>query len=215
MDHYVELTINQNRDKRKTVMSSLMMQLHMVLIDAKKNGLIQIGVDFPEYSIQKTQIPSKPNQKDVKTRTKSIIGSKVRVFSTKENLEKLNLFGIFRNTTDVNLKNKIYISHIEKVPSDVLTYALLTRGRPNTNCYKKRMINRCKTPERAEVLRANMRVSGLNIPKFKMVSSSSNSETFEMYIKRSIVHFVEQKEGFDFNSYGLSNTINKAYVPVF
>jgi CRISPR-associated endonuclease Csy4 len=175
MTHYIDITINPNKEIRENVLlNQVYTAFHKRLYDLKSNN---IGVSFPNYRLK--------------------LGKLFRIHGSKESLEKLQAKEWLGKYVE-NCK----VSSLESIPLKV-EYRTVSRIQQNmTEAKLRRLIKRGNIPEEdIKKYRIKMFQGGLDNPYVEL-RSMSNGQMHRRFIAFGELQDVEVKGEFDL--FGLS-----------
>lgn len=189
INYYQEITLLPSQEiNLNFLMSKIFGALHRLFVKNQINGVINYGISFPEYDLEK-----------------KTLGSKIRVFfDSVESCEKLNLKEYLMAFNDY-----IHITNIRELPANV-KYAVFKRVQKKGNKYKlaRRYSKRNNvTYENALNLYDKYEKEICELPYIKL-KSSSNGNSYLVFIEK----IDSDNWGNSFNSFGLSNNSG---VPIF
>lgn len=183
MIYYQEVQLHEEEDIAIPFLwEKLFERLHHAFVKrTKENENRSYGVSFPEYR-------------------QKFMGSQLRIFGEKEDLEILDIKGVLRNMTDY-----IHIGGIRPVPErQIKGYAVYQRYQPDSTVERKarRYIKRHEGityEEACHLLTQKERKNGC--PYIKM-HSTSTGQSFSLFIEKK-----EKEENYkgNYNTYGLSH----------
>lgn len=167
------------------LMSAMFLKLH-VAYNSIENG--KFAISFPDYSECNMQL-----------------GERIRLFSTKDNLEKLSELH-----WEKGLRDYLCISSIQSVPNDC-SFAIFKRVQTNSlHRERKRKMSRANVSYE-EACRLIPNVKETKLP-FIDVKSLSTKSLARIYIKRLECKLRQQSDDLHYSSYGLSSEFP---VPIF
>ncbi len=194
MNYFIEIELLSDGDIPVNFLwEKIYPQIHLALVEIRKDGKSNVGVSFPKYDAEKFQL-----------------GNVIRFFAkTRVELENLRL----KNSCS-RLLDYLRISTIEEVPLDVLGYCYFSRHRVKTKSSLTRLIRRKAKRENMSYEDALSFYSGKEkgtsrLPFVRIRSQSTNSSPYPLLIEK-----VEASGLHDgaFSTYGLSSSSS---VPLF
>lgn len=193
---YQELTLLPSKEAPLgLLLSKVFSILHKEFANVKEQELGEmVRISLPRY--------------DSETK-RTTLGNKIRLFSeTKQILEVLKVRLILEN-----LREYVHVMDIKPVPDNVHSYACFSRYqaksvRSNRNLARA-FAKRNGTSYEEEIKRISSRVQKNPHYPFVMITSSSNKQTFKLFIMKE--EKAECSDG-EITTYGLSK---KATVPIF
>lgn len=193
MKHYIEITLLPSAEiPIYFLWEKVYQQVHLALVERQDDGMVAIGVSFPEYDAKRCQL-----------------GNKLRMFAiNQQELTQLNITTWFSRLMDY-----VHVSSIKNVP-DKCQFAIFKRLQPKTsNARHTRMAKRKAKRENISFDQAfatigDRKKPGNEVPFIHSKSLSSDKRY------RLMIGSLKTKQSYneEFNTYGLSSV---STVPVF
>lgn len=186
MKYYIELTLLPGVDiGHYFLWEKVFQQVHLGLVEIKNsNGIVPIGISFPEYNAERHEI-----------------GSKLRFFASEQKLlETLNISKWLRHFSDY-----VHLTRIRPVPDHISAHACYLRQQPKSS--KERLARRKARREGIELEQALKLLEGFQEEQFKnpfiTMTSQSSGRRFHLFILKQQA---EKSVNQGFSTYGLSGS---------
>jgi CRISPR-associated endonuclease Csy4 len=192
MKHFIEITLLPTLDAPIYFLwEKVYQQIHLALVETKDtNGLVPIGVSFPEYSGKK-----------------HTLGSKIRLFATSTQLlDKLDICAWLSRLTDY-----VHISKVRNVPEKT-KHAVFKRVQTKSSNARlaRRKTKREDITYDEALIALGDREEGISKAPYIHINSRSSEQRYLLLI--DCVSAEHSSEKRTYNTYGLSS---ESSVPVF
>ncbi len=181
--YYIEVTFLPTPEITNNFLwKKIFPKIHSNLVALQENGLVPIGLSFPEYSLAPTTL-----------------GTKLRFFAKEEQtLEKFDVCSCLKI-----FSGYIHITRVREVPDKISQFVAFQRVQTKTSINR---LARRKAKRKGILFQEaldsfnDFSEKKCDLPYVSMSSGSSN-ESFLLFIEKKIVH---EANTFLFNTYGLS-----------